>query len=114
MSDYLTELNDALTGRDDEPVTGADLRRALIPIAQALDQLQRTNAALEEHRETLLDTVEFVNQLQERLMIVDALPANAPLGSLIRLRNGTVAQRLPLYLGNGPDQPITKLTPVVV
>lgn len=107
MSDYLAELESTLAADPNAVIRADDLLRALRPVAQALEEVAR-------HRDTLVETVAFVNQLQERLMIVDALPANAPLGSLLRLREGTVAQRLPLYLGNGPDQPITKLTPVVV
>jgi hypothetical protein len=44
-------------------------------------------------------------------LIVDELPAAAPFGALIRLRTGTIADRLPVYIGNGPTQPLTKLTP---
>lgn len=50
--------------------------------------------------------------LYDRLLLVDELPASAPFGALIRLQQGTVAERSALYLGNGPGQPLSKLTPL--
>lgn len=104
---YLDELQAELTARGDKPVTGKDLLRALRPVAQALEESAR-------NRGKITETVGFVNDLQARLFIVDALPADAPYGALIRLRAGTVAQRATLFLGNGPGQPLSKLVPVAV
>jgi hypothetical protein len=48
---------------------------------------------------------------QNRAALVDALPTNAPLGALIRLRGDATGA---LYLGNGPTQPLSKLVPTAV
>lgn len=52
-----------------------------------------------------------LDNLYERLILVDQLPADAPFGALLRLTTGGVAARTPIYVGNGPGQPLTKLTP---
>lgn len=107
MSSYLDELRAELVARHDEPITGADLLQALRAVAQAFEEI-------EKHRGTLADTVGFVNALQDRLLLVDALPAEAPFGALLRLTVGGLAVRAPLYLGNGTGQPLSKLVPVAV
>lgn len=103
MSD-LAELERDLLGHDSQVVTRADLLRVVRAQAQAFEEIVK-------HRDTLTETVQFVNQLQDRLLIVDDLPAEAPLGALIRRRNGTLGERATLYLGNGPNQPLSKLVP---
>ena len=80
------------------------LRAPRPTLAQTLRVLAQIAALFERH-ERRLDT------LYERLLIVDELPDSAPFGALLRVRTGTVAQRATLYLGNGPNQPLTKLTP---
>lgn len=102
MSSYLDELERELETRLNEPVSGADMLQALRALAQAFEEIL-------QHRGTLAETVKFVNALQERLLIVDDLPTEAPLGALIRRRNGTLGERATLYLGNGVGQPLTKL-----
>jgi hypothetical protein len=57
----------------------------------------------------LLDRVDALEAGQGRATVVDTLPANAPLGMLIRLRGDLTGA---LYLGNGPARPLTKLVPV--
>ena len=104
VSSYLTELERELAARGSAPVTGNDLLRVLRPIAQALEEIGR-------HRETIKDTVQFVNVLQSRLMIVEELPPDAPFGSLIRRTTGTLGERATLYLGNGTGQPLSRLVP---
>ena len=54
---------------------------------------------------------ERLEKLDRRDVVVDELPEWAPLGTTIRLRKGTQAERIPLYLGNGPGQPLSKLVP---
>lgn len=90
----MSDLDDLL--RDPDPSV-VDVLRV---VAQAADVLRR-------HEQRL-------DAFSERLLLVDELPAAAPFGALLRLQQGTVAERLPLYLGNGPNQPLTKLTPVTV
>ena len=107
MSSYLDELERDLAARPNEPTKVADLLRVVRAQAQAFEEIVK-------HRDTLAETVGFVNALQQRLLLVDELPADAPFGALIRLRTGTGAQRAALYLGNGPSQPISKLVPVAV
>lgn len=121
MSSYLDELEQELARRPGEPITAADLLKAVRAQAQAFEEiiqhrgtLAQALADIVEHRDTLVETVGFVNALQDRLRIVDELPVEAPLGSLIRLRVGTVAQRAAVYTGNGPGQPLGKLMPVAV
>jgi hypothetical protein len=46
-----------------------------------------------------------------RAAIVDTLPANAPLGALIRLQGDLTGA---LYMGNGGSRPLTKLLPVAL
>lgn len=103
----LAELEAELTALGGRDVPAAMLLRAVRLVAQALEQIAR-------HREELRDTVVKVNQFEERLLLVDALPPEAPFGALIRLRTGPAAGRAPLYLGNGPGQPLSKLVPVPV
>lgn len=43
---------------------------------------------------------------EQRLLVVDDLPANAPFGALIRVRGQAT-----LYLGNGPAQPLSRVVP---
>jgi hypothetical protein len=43
-----------------------------------------------------------------RAIVVTELPANAPLGALIRLQGDVTGS---LYLGNGPNRPLSKLVP---
>lgn len=108
MSSYVAELEQELSAQPTDPVTAADLLRAVRALAQAFEEIVK-------HRDTLAETVGFVNALQDRLLLVDALPLEAPFGALIRLKVGTVAQRATLYMGNGTGQPITKLpVPVAV
>lgn len=129
MSSYLTELEQELSARPNEPITAADLLRAVRAQAQAFEEivkhrdslaetvlgLAQAFAELETHRQTLVETVQFVNALEDRLLLLDNLPEDAPLGALIRIREGTLGQRATLYLGNGNGQPITKLpVPVAV
>lgn len=49
--------------------------------------------------------------IEDRLLLVDQLPAEAPFGALIRLRTGTINERATLYLGNGTGQPLTRVVP---
>ena len=58
---------------------------------------------------TLNQRVSDLEQEQNRAALVDALPANAPLGVLIRLRGDATGA---LYLGNGAARPLTKLMPL--
>lgn len=100
----LAALREELQRDPDEPVTNATLLRAFRTVFQLADLVER-------HRATLVDTVQTVNQLETRLLLVDELPASAPYGALIRLRTGTLAERASLYLGNGQNQPLSRLTP---
>lgn len=52
-----------------------------------------------------------LDNLHDRLLLVDELPASAPFGALLRLTTGPAAGRTPIYVGNGPNQPLSKLTP---
>lgn len=97
MIDQLSDVMADLQRRGEEPLRASDLWRALQPVAQAA-------AALGEQRK-------FVAALQDRLMLVDTLPEDAPLGALIRRRTGTLAERATLYLGNGEGQPLSRLVP---
>lgn len=49
--------------------------------------------------------------LEGRLLVVDELPVNAPMGALIRVKTDLAGT---LYLGNGPTRPLSKLLPVAV
>ena len=57
---------------------------------------------------------ERLEKLDRRVIVVDELPQSAPLGTTIRLRKGTQAERVAIYWGNGPGQPLTKTVPQVV
>jgi hypothetical protein len=91
-------------------VSELELLRARGRAVKAADVL----AVLEQMVERLERYERLFDALEARLLLVDALPADAPFGALIRLRKGTVAERLPLYLGNGAGQPLTKLLPVAL
>lgn len=91
------------------------LIRVLALLRHLLQQVERGRTLLErgsdEVRERLSALDDRLGPIESRLLIVDALPASAPFGALIRLRTGTLAERSALYLGNGPTQPLSKLTP---
>lgn len=74
----------------------------------------RVERLVDNGRSALAALDDRLAPIEARLVVVDVLPAEAAYGALIRLRQGTVAERLPLYLGNGPGQPLTKLTPTAV
>lgn len=96
MSD-VSELAREFGSRGSTPATWADLARVLAALGQVGDASRSTR--------------QFVNALEDRLMIVDDLPLEAPLGALIRRRNGTVAERATVYTGNGPGKPLARLVP---
>ena len=100
MSSDLTELYREFVRRGKRPVLSSDMAYVLRTLGRFEDQVR--------------DNRQFIEALQDRLLIVDDLPADAPFGALIRLRVGTVGQRASLYLGNGPGQPLSKLVPVAV
>jgi hypothetical protein len=64
--------------------------------------------------QTLRRHEQRLDAVYERFLIVDELPESAPFGALIRLRTGTLAQRTPVYVGNGAGQPLTKLVPTAL
>lgn len=90
----MSDLSDLLADASPDP------RRIVGVLAQVEEALRR--------HEKRLDT------LYERLLLVDALPTEAPFGALMRLTTGGVAARTPVYVGNGPGQPLTKLTPTPI
>jgi hypothetical protein len=102
----VSDLDAALEeiARGTGPLTRAEIVQALRAVAQFAD-------ALERHRATLTETVKTVNALEQRLLLVDALPDSALFGALIRLTSGTFAARTPIYVGNGLGQPLTKIVP---
>lgn len=63
--------------------------------------------AIRDFRARLVALEQQVN----RAAIVDQLPANAPFGTLIRLRGDATGA---LYQGNGQNQPLSKLLPVAI
>lgn len=83
-----------------------------IRLVRLLRQLIDTLAdAKDRTREALQDVDDRLDPIEKRLLLVDELPASAPMGALIRLTTGPAAGRVPLYLGNGPGQPLSKLVP---
>lgn len=93
----------------------------LVEVRQALqrgvvrpEDWSRLVLAVERVAERLARHENRLDNLSDRLLLVDELPANAPYGALLRLRAGTLADRAALYLGNGAGQPLTKLTPQTV
>lgn len=103
-SSPLQDLKQELAGRGNQEARVSDLLRLIGAVEQTFEEIGR-------HRDTLAETVAFVNALQERLMIVDDLPAEAPFGALIRRRNGTVGQKATLYTGNGTGEPLARIVP---
>jgi hypothetical protein len=93
------------------PVRPEEFTALVRVVAQMQDAIGR---AVDRNRDDLVDTVQFVNQLQERLQIVDVLPTSAPFGAIIRLNTGPAAGRIPLYIGNGDSQPLSKIIPVAL
>lgn len=87
---YLDDLRSLLRrrGRRDDPAA------ALRFIALVLQQLD-----------------DRLDPLEKRLLIVDALPASAPFGALIRVRGDATGA---LYTGNGAGRPLGKITPTAV
>ncbi len=102
MSAYLIEVEQAL----DEAIiqgrrqpTFEDLRQVVRAVAQVREKLNRM-VDVDDDRLGLIES---------RLLIVDDLPTNAPFGAIIRRRGEAT-----VYLGNGPNQPLSKLTPVAL
>lgn len=81
-------------------------------------RLEQGQALLQESRDAAGDAIRDLRgrlePIEARLLLLDELPDSAPFGALIRLTAGTVAERTPLYLGNGPNHPLTKLTPTAL
>lgn len=96
MSD-LQDLYRDFVRRGNEPLRASDMARVL----QSLGQLG----------ESVRDDRQFIEALEDRLLIVDDLPTEAPFGALIRRRTGTVGERATVYTGNGPGQPLARLVP---
>lgn len=95
-------------------VTRTDRDRLANLIENAREALAKIDARLDAQAVQVAALDARFGVYESRFLLVDELPLEAPLGALLRLRVGTVAQRLPLYLGNGAGQPLTKLTPTVV
>ncbi len=70
---------------------------------------RRSNESLDRLRHEMSLRLDALERQTNRAAVVDDLPANAPLGALIRLRGDATGA---LYLGNGPTRPVTKLLPV--
>lgn len=70
-----------------------DLPKALEPLVQVVSQID-----------------DRLSRLEHGLLILDVLPAHAPFGALMRVRGDASGA---LYMGNGQNQPITKLVPVL-
>ncbi len=70
---------------------------------------RRSDANLDRLRHEMSLRLDELERQTNRALVVDNLPANAPLGALIRLRGDATGA---LYLGNGPTRPVTKLLPV--
>lgn len=100
MTDAVAELVAELERRrGDAPLRASDLLRLVRVLAQSTEAMAR-------YRETLKRAVQGVETIEARLLIVDTLPPEAPLGALIRCR-GQAA----LFLGNGMGQPLSRLVP---
>lgn len=78
-------------------VTPAHLSRLAALVARAYDVVSRLSDRLDVY--------------DNRLLLVDVLPDNAPLGALIRVRGDQTGT---LYLGNGQNRPLSKLVPVAL
>ncbi len=76
---------------------------------QILQRLDKLESLLEQRMDTHEQQITQDRQELNRAAVVDVLPANAALGALIRLRGDQTGA---LYLGNGPNRPVTKLLPV--
>lgn len=74
--------------------------------------LYRAVADLAEWRRRVIDALDALDGrleiIEQRLLIVNALPAEAPFGALIRLRGDATGS---VYTGNGPGRPLGRLTP---
>lgn len=93
------ELRDLLNARTTPPVVRTIGLKILELVARGdrrLDELERTGATF-----VLVDTVAD-------------LPASAGPREFFRVRTGTAAERLAVYVGNGPSQPLGKLTITLV
>lgn len=100
------EIREILNQRNIHPT----LRLVSLRILSAADQVRDALIAVRGRVEALEDTA-------MRVTLVDTvadLPANAPPTSLYRVRTGTVAERTAWYVGNGPNAPLSKLTPTAL
>ena len=64
-----------------------------------------------------LDTLEAAAATVATVTVVASvadLPLNASPRQWFRVSSGTVAERTAVYVGNGPNQPLTKLTPAAL
>jgi hypothetical protein len=87
------------------------LLRLLLLVERIHDVAHRFAALVDAGRDAVADLTGRLAPLEERLLLLDELPANAPLGALIRVRGDLTGS---LYLGNGPTRPLTKLTPTLL
>lgn len=128
---YLDDLEQAFATDDLRGIFQL-MRRAFAEVAerfrQAKARFDSLDVQIQDVRDRMGVGTDRVTQLEEyvvavddrlskleiRFQLVDALPVDAPLGTMMRLRVGTQAERIPLYLGNGTGQPLTKLVPTAV
>lgn len=88
-----------------------DLLQAGRALRQRVADLETSTAAGAEQLQELTQRLAALEQQANRALVVDQLPANAPLGTLIRLRGDLTGA---LYLGNGNTRALTKLLPAVL
>lgn len=81
------------------------------PLDPATDPPAGRVTVLDERLAALSARLDTLEAQQGRARVVDALPIDAPLGSLVRLRGDLTGS---LYLGNGAARPLTKLVPVAL
>lgn len=93
------------------------LRQWLQNIEQRFEQVRVRFEVVETWSETArlrILALEDRTNAQIELLFVEAvidLPSGAPPRTWYRVQTGTVAERATIYVGNGVDRPLSKLTP---
>ena len=92
----------------------ATMRRAVGVIESRINVLRETLDGAREAFLALHGRVDVIEKTAVALTMVATvadLPASASRREWFRVQTGTVAERTAIYVGNGPNLPLAKLTP---
>jgi hypothetical protein len=104
MSTSYESLEDTLRGLDTAPVARRQLLSIVRLLKQYLGDLDERLTTAEQYLGRIDERLSAVEAACLRLVVVDELPASGPAQTWYRLPDDPL-----IYVGNGADQPLTRL-----